>query len=92
MTDAAQDVTPSAPVGESQPAPSGKKPTLCLTLGLPTRPAESSGTENPLQQKYEEYRQVLATNPEDFQTWTYLLSTVERLVCTSVYQEKSDMP
>ena len=92
MTDAAQEATPSAAEGESQPTPSGKEPAFGLTLGRHTRLAEGGGTENPLQQKYEEYRQVLATNPEDFQTWTYLLSTVERLVCRCVYRQKSDVP
>eukprot|EP00210_Caulerpa_lentillifera_P000013 g12.t1 len=34
---------------------------------------------NPLLQKYEEYSEAVSSNPDDFQTWTYLLGTVERL-------------
>ena len=47
---------------------------------------EGGGSSNPLQQKYEEYRSALKNNAGDFQTWTYLLGTVERLVSSPFSQ------
>lgn len=35
---------------------------------------------NPLLDKYNEYWKGVRENPSDFLTWTYLLSTVEKLV------------
>lgn len=37
---------------------------------------------NPLLDKYSEYWKGVRENPSDFLTWTYLLSTVEKLVST----------